>query len=303
MGAAFVIAIIIGIVYVGYLSIKRNNETKDQMVLKDCFVFEQHGLGSILTVNQKSTLGANNISLVPCYEIFTKDVPDRIVYTGATVGGITTGGFHIQKGGTAYSYGEKTGKDLLYYKYADVVNDQPYACAISFLQLTDELLEEAREHPVMKKLIVSDSQLEVLHRLFFNSKLKNLISLLSIDEETAKEVKSWLGEEKALPTSGILEEFYNASGCYCAFTDAGIICKNSVKHRFYPYGSIDKIGFSLGSLDIAGKINGKKTAFIYAVADNDQKIHIERLIEFAKTKISSSPRVEAYEIMQDSAHK
>ena len=92
------------------------------------------------------------------------------------------------------------------------------------------------------------------------------------------------------------EEFYNASGSYCVFTDDGILCKSSSKNRFYPYGSIDKIGFSLGSLDIQGKLNGTNKAFIYVADGNDQKERIKTLIDFAMDKKKSSLKYDIIEI-------
>lgn len=92
------------------------------------------------------------------------------------------------------------------------------------------------------------------------------------------------------------EEFRNKSGDYCAFTDDGIMCKNSVKNRFYPYGSIDKIGFSLGSLDITGKRNGETLAFLYVASDKQQKVRIKELIAFAKSKMKDAPKTDVVEI-------
>ena len=91
------------------------------------------------------------------------------------------------------------------------------------------------------------------------------------------------------------EEFTNASGDYIAFADDGITCKNTVKNRFYPYGSINKIGFSFGSLDIQGKANGENKAFIY-VAKKEQKARLKELVEFAKSKIKTAERAEVVEI-------
>ena len=92
------------------------------------------------------------------------------------------------------------------------------------------------------------------------------------------------------------EEFTNASGDYIAFTDDGITCKNTVKNRFYPYGSIDKIGFSLGSLDVLGKANGENKGFIYAASDKEQKKRLKELVVFAKSKMKTAARTEVVEI-------
>lgn len=91
------------------------------------------------------------------------------------------------------------------------------------------------------------------------------------------------------------EEFYNASGSYCVFNDDGILCKSSGKNRFYPYGSINKIGFSLGSLDIQGKLNGENKGFIFVADGNDQKERIKALIDFARSQKKNAPK---YDIME-----
>lgn len=45
------------------------------------------------------------------------DVPAKLVYTGATVGGITTGGVHLSGGYTAVANGEKSGRCILLYSW------------------------------------------------------------------------------------------------------------------------------------------------------------------------------------------
>lgn len=45
------------------------------------------------------------------------DVPAKLVYTGASVGGITTGGVHISGGYTSVSNGIKSGKCILLYSW------------------------------------------------------------------------------------------------------------------------------------------------------------------------------------------
>lgn len=99
-----------------------------------------------------------------------------------------------------------------------------------------------------------------------------------------------------LNTGTIIEEFNNASGDYCAFTDTGILCKNAYKNRFYPYGSIDKIGFSLGSMDVTGKANGEAKAFLFVAADKYQKSRLKELIETAKKQMKTAARAEVVEI-------
>ena len=145
MGVSFLIAIVIAAAYVFYLYKKQNSDIKDQQITEEAFKYEKHGIGSILIVKKKSSVAASNLLVEAHREVFFKEVPDKIVYTGATVGGITTGGFHIQKGGTVYTEGNKTGKYSLYYRYASMLNNEPYSEVVSFLSLSDELMKEAEE--------------------------------------------------------------------------------------------------------------------------------------------------------------
>lgn len=201
MGVAFIIAIIISIGYVFYLSKKQDADTKEIQATQEAFKYEKHGIGSILIVKKKSSIAASNLTILAHREIFTKEVPDRIVYTGATVGGITTGGFHIQKGGIAYSEGAKTGQYSLCYRYAQMVNNEPWSEVVSFLQLSDELMTEAKESPILRRLIVTEEQQKQLNTLYGFSGKRNLISLLDLNEGTARGIKAWLGGNNAINTT------------------------------------------------------------------------------------------------------
>ena len=94
----------------------------------------------------------------------------------------------------------------------------------------------------------------------------------------------------------ILEEFTNTLGNYCAFTDDGIVCKNTSTNRFFPYGSIEEIGFGLGSLHITGEVNGEPQCFLYVPVDKQQKARIKKLISFAKSKMKNAPKEDVIEI-------
>ncbi len=201
MGFSFLIAAVLVIGIFFYLSKKQENDIKEKQITEEAFKYEKHGIGSILIVRKKSSIAASNLTVLAHREIFTKEIPDRIVYTGATVGGITTGGFHIQKGGIAYSEGDKTGQYSLCYRYADMVNNEPWSEVVSFLQLSDELMKEAKESPILRHLIVTEEQQKQLDSLYGFSGKRNLISLLDLNEGTARGIKSWLGGNNAVNTT------------------------------------------------------------------------------------------------------
>lgn len=92
------------------------------------------------------------------------------------------------------------------------------------------------------------------------------------------------------------EEFRNNSGDVVTFTDEGIYCINSVKNRFYPYGGIDKIGFSLGSMDIKGKLNGEPKGYLYVPVDKAQKARIKELIEWSKKQMKTAEPADVVEV-------
>ncbi len=76
------------------------------------------------------------------YEQFN---PSKTIYTGATVGGITTGGFHQTK---AY-YSTQVMRTSGHYLYAKV--DEPFT--IEKVKLSPELIEEAKQDERVKKFL------------------------------------------------------------------------------------------------------------------------------------------------------
>ena len=60
----------------------------------------------------------------PVEYVHTKKEPDKLVYTSATVGGITTGGFHVQSGNTSY-YTSNSGKFAVAYCPNNSVHGSP----------------------------------------------------------------------------------------------------------------------------------------------------------------------------------
>ena len=85
---------------------------------------------------------------------------------------------------------------------------------------------------------------------------------------------------------------------FCAFTDDGIICRNSAKNRFYPYGSIDKIKLNslMGVLDIYGTKNGELKGFFYTAWTKEEKSRLKDLVVFAKNKMKSEPKTDVVEM-------
>lgn len=293
MGFSFLIAAVLVVCIFYYLSKKQANDIKDQQITEEAFKYEKHGIGSILIVKKKSSIAASNLQVEAHREVFSKEVPDKIVYTGATVGGITTGGFHIQKGGTVYTEGNKTGKYSLYYRYASMLNNEPYSEVVSYLSLSDELMKEARVDPLLSKLIVTEEQQKNLEKLYHFNGRRNLLSLGDLNENTARSIKAWLGSvddtsklyssnnfstpsAKRPPAPAfnknttvansineMSEQFLAANRCETlVFNDQGIsIIDTGNEHtrkRHYPYGSISKLNASF-RIGVIIEITGKDT--------------------------------------------
>lgn len=312
----FLIVFALGLFY--FLSKNQKKEFKEMQAAQDAFKYENHILGSILVIKKKSSVAANSLIIHAHREVFTKEVPDRIVYTGATVGGITTGGFHIQKGGTAYTMGDLTGKFSLCYKYASTVNNQPWSEVISFLQLSDELMKEAKISPMLKNRIVTDEQQKQLEKLYGFKEKKNLVSLIDLNDETARSIKSWLSgnghihstkssNDKGANTSTtpqktpninsrrkMNELFKTAHDETVCFVDNGIIVTRTeigLRHsKFYPYNLMEtfKASFRLG---VIIRIYGTDTSGeeyeleLWFSPVNDERGRLKRAVDFAKKNI------------------
>lgn len=100
------------------------------------------------------------------------------------------------------------------------------------------------------------------------------------------------------------EEFKNASGDTCIFTDDGIwkippqVSKDklNISDTFFPYGSIKKIklGGILGVLEVIGTQGGTEKGFVYAT-HKEERQRIKELIIFTQEKMKTAPRADVIE--------
>lgn len=91
------------------------------------------------------------------------------------------------------------------------------------------------------------------------------------------------------------EVFKNATGFTVIFMDDGIAYMSSHYIKYYPYGSIQKIGTSLGCLVITDKEkadNGKNKASIFAY-NGKIKNRIKELIKFAEKQMATAKPAKA----------
>ena len=95
-----------------------------------------------LTLYKSNTkLLQREIAIVPHYEFTFKFNPAELVYTGATVGGITTGGFHVNQASYSPASSKKSGK----YELTPVFSEE----MIRIIILPEELHAAAETDPVV----------------------------------------------------------------------------------------------------------------------------------------------------------
>lgn len=100
------------------------------------------------------------LKIVADRDIQTKYEPKRLVYTSATVGGITTGGFHEAGGYTYVSSNKKTGKYNLYYR------DE--LLPIKKIKLSDELFEQAKQSEI-KNFLNQNKEIVVIEECNYSA--------------------------------------------------------------------------------------------------------------------------------------
>ena len=100
------------------------------------------------TLYKRAPISGESIEIRAHHNSTYKYNPEKIVYTGATVGGVTTGGFHTEEAHYALSTAGKSGKYFLQAKLS-----AGNYMSIDRIHLTDELVEEAKQNPNVKKFL------------------------------------------------------------------------------------------------------------------------------------------------------
>lgn len=115
--------------------------------------------------------------------------PDKLVYTGATVGGVTMGGTHVEKGGYSVHTGSVNGTYSLVYRHGKEEwrnyekTWSPSMCAS--IELKDE------DFAYMKKNFPKIRVATKKHNIFFLNKTNTLL-LLGCPREDLEKIITWL---------------------------------------------------------------------------------------------------------------
>lgn len=108
--------VVIGIIVIYFLCQNSESKAVSQEVVQIRASLSYDRTGKLLILKSRTPNIRNVIKAEASHDINLTSVPDKLVYTGATVGGVSTGGFHVQKGGNYVSLGAKTGRYYLSYK-------------------------------------------------------------------------------------------------------------------------------------------------------------------------------------------
>lgn len=160
-------------------------------------IYHRAGYVGVLHVSGKSETAIKALEFSEIHDINVTTKPDQLVYTGATVGGVTTGGFHVEKGGTFASVGRGTGRWAVNYRFASEFNSQPWSETITYMQLDNRLFAEAKQDAILRNLIVTDKEREQWKKEITSvtDKLIDvpcLLTAIGMDENTAMYLKKWL---------------------------------------------------------------------------------------------------------------
>lgn len=127
--------------------IRKSNKKAEQAQTDDYIQF--HSNTNTLEVNKKSKLLRKRLKVEEYKSTNVNYTPEKLIYTSATVGGITTGG--VSKVGGVGSEKLYSAKCELFYEYLDDQNNIAKS-PINRITLSNDLLEKARNSIVSEYL-------------------------------------------------------------------------------------------------------------------------------------------------------
>ena len=161
--------------------------------------FTYNNKSHLLVLKNRAPILQSSLTVEAHHEVNITSVPDKLVYTGATVGGITTGGFHVQKGGNYLSLGRKTGEYYITYKYAESYEDggiRKYRSdSISFIELSESDFALAEKDRILKQYIASPETKETFSRFYNCNQLAScahLLYLSHLSRVNAEYIVKWM---------------------------------------------------------------------------------------------------------------
>ena len=188
-GLVFVIiAILVIIAYIIFLISRKGASMafEQQKEYNNYFTFIQStGLrGNRLFIKHRGSIINEAVKIEADRDYTYKGVPDKLIYTGATVGGVTTGGFHVQKGGIAITSMKKNGKFFL--SYALIPSYEYKDPTLDFIELTASDFKEFQKTRI-NHLVTSEEK-----KKDYKLTGKNIIDASGLSKDAAYALKDWL---------------------------------------------------------------------------------------------------------------
>lgn len=118
-----------------------------------------------LTIMKRGEINRGRLHIEPMRNYQTKYNPEKYVYTGATVGGVTMGGIHKKDAYYSIASMNKTGRYSI--EYLDWGTGSLVKKLVGgSIQLTDELFEEAKKSIVMSLYLDNDKKtIELMNKI------------------------------------------------------------------------------------------------------------------------------------------
>ena len=132
-------------IFKDHLKYKERKEVND--LSKDSISYNSHT--DTLTIQKRDCNISKILEIVPYKRVKYGETPEKLVYTGATVGGVTTGGWHKTGG----FYGQDVGKSgkvqLVYFKESE---NKMIPSEVKKIVLSESVLKEAKSSSIKEYL-------------------------------------------------------------------------------------------------------------------------------------------------------
>lgn len=137
---------------VGKITIERIRQKQAEKKAEEQFKhYTYNKEDNTMTLFQRSKISYAAVHWDPLYEHDLKYNPSKTIYTGATSGGITMGGFHTTEAYYQERTTKKSGRYIAYLSFHD--GSRIY---IKEIILVDKVLEEAKSNPKIRKFLKGD---------------------------------------------------------------------------------------------------------------------------------------------------
>jgi len=147
--STFLCILVIGVVYIGGRLIIEHIRGKKGEEQSKHYTFSQED--KTMTLFQRSQISYAAVHWEPLYEHDLKYNPSKTIYTGATSGGISMGGFHTTEAYYQEAPKKRSGRYIAYIQFHD--DTRLY---IKEIILVGKVLEEAKRNTKIRKFLKGD---------------------------------------------------------------------------------------------------------------------------------------------------